>query len=461
MAGAPARRPPSERGRHKAPPPPPARPGAVLMPRIARGSVDQVQAAADMVEVVSQYTDLRKAGANYSGRCPSTRRRRLSFSVNPTEKLYYCFGCGAGGNLFGFVQQKESLDFAAAVEYLADKYGVRAGVRGVVGAGRRRSATAASGCGRCSSRPPPTTSACWRPPRRRAPAREYLAERGLGDEVCRAFRVGYSPGRLGQAARRRRWRAASPSRSCWTPASSYRASAAGPTTASAAASSSRWPTTAAAPWASARAPSATRSPSTSTHPRRRSTTRARPCSACTGRKRRAPRAPTASTWSRATRTSWPWPRRAWPTWWPAWARRSRSSSSRASSRVTRNLYLCFDADAAGIGAMQRALVAGAAHGPHPARHAHPRRAGPGRLRAFRGRGEGFRRLADEAQTLLRFHVREALATHDLHKPDGRARAFARLRGVLSEAATPLERDEEMRFIRIVCGCPMKLRVTSC
>ena len=94
------------------------------MPLIARASIDQVQAAADMVEIVGQYTELRKAGANYSGRCPFHEERTPSFSVNPAEKLYYCFGCGAGGNLFGFVQAKENLDFAGAVEYLADRYGI-------------------------------------------------------------------------------------------------------------------------------------------------------------------------------------------------------------------------------------------------------------------------------------------------------------------------------------------------
>ena len=61
-------------------------------------------------------------------------------------------------------------------------------------------------------------------------------------------------------------------------------------------------------------------------------------------------------------------------------------------------------------------------------------------------GDGFRRLAAEAQTLLQFHVRLALATHDLDKPDGRARAFARLEEVLSEAATPMERDDELRYV---------------
>ena len=116
------------------------------------------------------------------------------------------------------------------------------------------------------------------------------------------------------------------------------------------------------------------------------------------------------------------------------------------SRVTRNLYLCYDADAAGIGAMDRALRLGRTMGlslhvvriPDGLDPADYVLSGAGR--------EGFERLAADAQTLLQFHVRLALATHDLDKPDGRARAVARLKEVLSEAATPIERDEELRYV---------------
>ena len=84
------------------------------MARITRASVDQVQAAVDMVDPVGRYTQLRKAGSNYSGRCPFHEERTPSFSVNPVEKLFYCFGCGAGGNVFGFVVYFESLASTAA-----------------------------------------------------------------------------------------------------------------------------------------------------------------------------------------------------------------------------------------------------------------------------------------------------------------------------------------------------------
>ena len=84
----------------------------------------EVVAAADMVEVVSGRTSLRKAGARYTGRCPFHEERTPSFSVNPADKLYHCFGCGKGGDVITFVRETENLDFAGAVEWLAERFRV-------------------------------------------------------------------------------------------------------------------------------------------------------------------------------------------------------------------------------------------------------------------------------------------------------------------------------------------------
>src|SRR6266571_8695005 len=95
------------------------------MARIKDASVEEVKAAADIVAVVSSRTQLRKAGARYLGRCPFHEERTPSFSVNAQDKLYYCFGCGAKGDLITFVRETEQLDFAGAVEWLADRFNVR------------------------------------------------------------------------------------------------------------------------------------------------------------------------------------------------------------------------------------------------------------------------------------------------------------------------------------------------
>src|SRR5918911_5127527 len=94
------------------------------MALIRRASVEEVKAAADIVDVVSARTQLRKAGARYVGRCPFHEERTPSFSVNAVDKLYHCFGCGAGGDLITFVRETENVDFSGAIEWLADRYRV-------------------------------------------------------------------------------------------------------------------------------------------------------------------------------------------------------------------------------------------------------------------------------------------------------------------------------------------------
>src|SRR6266550_6909913 len=92
------------------------------MARIKDTSVEAVKAAADFVDVVSARTQLRKVGARYTARCPFHEERTPSFSVNAVDKLYYCFGCGAKGDLITFVRETEQLDFVGAIEWLADRF---------------------------------------------------------------------------------------------------------------------------------------------------------------------------------------------------------------------------------------------------------------------------------------------------------------------------------------------------
>jgi DNA primase len=92
--------------------------------RFSSDSVERVKEGADIVEIVSAHTDLRRQGQRMVGLCPFHEERTPSFSVDPGEKLYYCFGCEAGGDVFRFVQEKEGLSFPEAVESLADRYGV-------------------------------------------------------------------------------------------------------------------------------------------------------------------------------------------------------------------------------------------------------------------------------------------------------------------------------------------------
>jgi DNA primase len=163
------------------------------MARIADASVEAVKAAADMVDVVSARTTLRKQGARFTGRCPFHEERTPSFSVNPVEKLFYCFGCSKGGDLITFVRETEQLDFAGAIEWLAERYSVPLEYEEVspqVDAQRRRRDRLHAVLDAAAAF---YERHLWES-QAGGKARDYLAGRGLKEEVCRELRLGLSPG---------------------------------------------------------------------------------------------------------------------------------------------------------------------------------------------------------------------------------------------------------------------------
>jgi DNA primase len=80
----------------------------------------EVKARANLVDLVSQYTTLRRAGKQYIGRCPFHSERYPSFYVHPAKRVFYCFGCGAGGDVFAFVMRANACDFRCALEIVAE-----------------------------------------------------------------------------------------------------------------------------------------------------------------------------------------------------------------------------------------------------------------------------------------------------------------------------------------------------
>src|ERR687895_129540 len=112
------------------------------MAKITPESIERVRAAADIVEIVQSHTDLRRQGTRWVGLCPFHEERTPSFSVDAQEKLYHCFGCGVGGDTIKFVEEKEGLGFAEAVELLADRYGGGQGARVPGAAGAKRGGAA-------------------------------------------------------------------------------------------------------------------------------------------------------------------------------------------------------------------------------------------------------------------------------------------------------------------------------
>ena len=162
------------------------------MALISAESLERVKQAADIVEVVSAHTDLRRQGARWVGLCPFHEERTPSFSVDAQEKLYHCFGCGVGGDTIKFVEEKEGLGFAEAVELLADRYGVelereKEDPQAEARRQQRRR------LGDLLDRTAAFYAAYLWESDEAAKAREYLAQRGLSEEVLRSFAVGFAP----------------------------------------------------------------------------------------------------------------------------------------------------------------------------------------------------------------------------------------------------------------------------
>jgi DNA primase len=170
--------------------------------RIKDTSVEAVKAAADIVALVEARTRLRKVGGRYTGLCPFHQEKTPSFSVSPDRGTYHCFGCGAGGDSITFVQETEGVDFVGAIEWLADRFHIpleyeesspQADARR-----RRRDRLVAL----LEQAAVFYERVLWESAEG-APAREYLASRGLGEAVAREFRLGLSPRRATLATKAR------------------------------------------------------------------------------------------------------------------------------------------------------------------------------------------------------------------------------------------------------------------
>ena len=94
------------------------------MARISEQSIEKVRQAADIIEVVSSYVELKQRGRNFFGLCPFHNEKTPSFSVNPDKQIYKCFGCGSGGSSINFIMEIESLEFPDAIKRLADSFNI-------------------------------------------------------------------------------------------------------------------------------------------------------------------------------------------------------------------------------------------------------------------------------------------------------------------------------------------------
>ncbi|WP_430882946.1 DNA primase [Fusibacter sp. JL216-2] len=147
----------------------------------------------NIVDLISEYTPLKRTGRNYKGLCPFHNEKTPSFSVSEDKQFYHCFGCGVGGDAIKFVQEIENFDFLDAIEYLADKYGVDIDAYKNTNSGKAEPAI-----------PPEVKKALYAISREAAimyykelpkssEAMEYIKRRGLDQSIIKKFGLGFAP----------------------------------------------------------------------------------------------------------------------------------------------------------------------------------------------------------------------------------------------------------------------------
>ena len=160
------------------------------MPFYSDDLVEEVRSRSYIVDVISQYVKLHKRGSNYVGLCPFHNEKTGSFTVSASKQMYYCFGCGAGGNVITFLMNYENATFPEALQELADRAGVEL-PKQEVSAEAKRQADKRSRLLEVQKEAAKYYYALLRNPRGKQ-AYEYFRKRELSDETMRKFGLGYS-----------------------------------------------------------------------------------------------------------------------------------------------------------------------------------------------------------------------------------------------------------------------------
>jgi DNA primase len=165
----------------------------VSVGRIRQEDIDVVKERTDIVALVGQYLTLKKTGHDaMSGLCPFHQEKTASFSVSPSKGVFYCFGCGKGGDAITFLRELESLSYVEAIERLAGAAGVTLRYEGD-SAAERRAAEHRRALYRANEQAAALYRSMLLEGREAAEARAYVAERGLSPEAIESFEIGYAP----------------------------------------------------------------------------------------------------------------------------------------------------------------------------------------------------------------------------------------------------------------------------
>jgi len=158
---------------------------------VDKSKIEEIKNRVDIVDLVSEYLTLKKAGRNFTGLCPFHQEKTPSFSVNRDKQIFYCFGCGEGGNVITFLMKIADKTFPEAIEYLAQKAGVVLPPMSSGKEGRQRDSLK-DGIINLNLKAAQQFSRNLASPAGAA-ARKYLQNRGIAEEVIKQFRLGYVP----------------------------------------------------------------------------------------------------------------------------------------------------------------------------------------------------------------------------------------------------------------------------
>ncbi|MGH7541626.1 MAG: DNA primase, partial [Gemmatimonadota bacterium] len=164
------------------------------MSRIRQEDIESVKERTDMVALVSQHLALKRTGHDsMSGLCPFHQEKTASFSVSPSKGVFYCFGCGKGGDAITFLRELESLSYVEAIERLAQQAGVTLRYEGD-SAAERRAAARRNALFQANEEAAALYARMLIEGREASDARAYVRERGVSPESLEAFGIGYAPG---------------------------------------------------------------------------------------------------------------------------------------------------------------------------------------------------------------------------------------------------------------------------
>ena len=159
------------------------------MARISEQSIEKVRQAADIIDVVSNYVELKQRGRNFFGLCPFHSEKTPSFSVNPDKQIYKCFGCGSGGGSINFIMEIENLEFIDAIKSLAQSFNI---VLDIQGGDSKKYADLKSQLLAIHQ-----FSTSYYQKMLKADKGEnalnYLRDRGLSENIINDFKLGFSP----------------------------------------------------------------------------------------------------------------------------------------------------------------------------------------------------------------------------------------------------------------------------